>query len=320
MASCALILSDEKKEEEPAIDHSLKNIVAFSTARRKMAALKEPEGLFLRGDDGKALDRRTKIIYTDPKFQTDCYTRLCQVTALLPTKSKVVGSGCLISNESILTVLSCAHNFSAWSTLEGRFHFFECMLSYNMRLGEKSWRICSAIEEKVTKIHPKYDGTPDCGYDIAFCRQLKHISTTGEKEYRTVAINAPRTTTRWSPCDPSTLQKGYSIEICGYPGEKNGYPYTHTGTIVAVKKTKAGGYVIWHNVDCTAGNSGSPIIINDERWTKRYIKGSSKAIIGVHTGQDLFEGLNFGTLITSSVYKWIKGEERRWFKWIRGKK
>jgi len=58
------------------------------------------------------------------------------------------------------------------------------------------------------------------------------------------------------------------------------------------KKTKAGGRVLWHDADCIAGNSGSPIRINDERWTKRHknLPGRTKTIIGVHTGQDVFEG------------------------------
>jgi len=229
---------------------------------------------------------------------------------MLPTKAKVVGSGCIISNKSINdTVLTCAHNLSAWSTFKDRFQFFESILSYNMRWGEKSWRQCGRMEEKVIEIHPKFDGTPDCGYDIAVCRELKPISGG-------VVISAWKyasSDTVWSICDPSTLEKGFTIEIAGYPGEKKGYPYTSTGTIVAVKKSKVGGYVLWHDVDCTAGNSGSPIIINDERWTKRHIKveGCSKAIIGVHTGQDLLEGLNFGTLITKSLLKWITGEDTR---------
>jgi len=62
MASCGVISSDEKKEDEPVIDHSLNNIVAFSTTRRKMGGLKEPEGLFKRDGDGKILDRRKNII------------------------------------------------------------------------------------------------------------------------------------------------------------------------------------------------------------------------------------------------------------------
>ena len=98
-----------------------------------------------------------------------------------------------------------------------------------------------------------------------------------------------------------------AIEIAGYPGEQVGQPFTHTGVIIDITKTALGGYVLWHNVDCSGGNSGSAIMITDEEWIKKYSfnKNVKKVIIGVHTGHDPLERLNFGTLITPSLHKWI---------------
>jgi len=330
MAFCGTNFSDEKKEEEPAIDHSLKNIVAFSTTKKKMSNVRQSEGLFHLGKDNKIVDRRTKVVYADPKFASFSFAILCQVTAKLPSKAKVVGSGSVIFKGRGLKakpyVLTCAHNLAAYSAKNGSTTLFNSMYAYKNRQGEKSWNNCLRLDEKATAIHPKFDGQPDSGYDIALCRQVIDYGPNTNSLHSGILASD----TLWIPFKPNDLKKGLPVEISGYPGEKEGHPWTHRGKILDITKSRNGGYVLWHDVDCTAGNSGSPIIITDMNWVYKMTKtkGIKKVIIGIHTGQDIYEGQNFGTLLTESLYKWIKGEENlvrrvshslyEWYKWNGG--
>jgi len=310
MATCGSIIITEEKKEDTSIDHSLKNVVAFSSANMAMGSVNEPEGLFEMGQDGKRLDRRTKITYTDPKFCAHSFMFLCHMTSMLPTKVKAVGSGCSIrvsrQNKEKRQVLTCAHNVAVHTGLKEEIQFFNSLYSYVMRQGEKAWDICYSIDEKTIDVHPKHNGLPNSGFDIAICRGTKRVSSGKVKCYRG---KRPSNDTAWGWAKPETLKKGMKIEISGYPGEKHGHPYTHVGEIVSVTETRFGGHILWHNVDCTKGNSGSPIIIIDKDWIKQQgWEHRSKIIVGIHTGQCLFEGFNYGTLITRPLYDWIMGK------------
>jgi len=310
MATCCSNTLEEKKEEDTSIDHSLKNIVAFSSANMAMSSVNEPEGLFKMGKDNKPIDRRTKIDFVNPKFWARSFLMTCQITSMLPTKVKAVGSGCMISNDTgaeIQWALTCAHNVAVDTGLKEGLQLFNSLFSYQMRQGEKVWSACYSIDEKSIEVHPNHNGMPNSGYDIAICRRTKIVSVqqwwTREKNRKLIGDCA------WGWAKPSTLKKGVKIEISGYPGEKDGHPYTHTGEIVAVTKTRFGGHILWHNVDCTKGNSGSPILIGDKDWVKEHFPKTTKVIIAIHTGQCLFEGRNYGTLITKPLYDWIYGKK-----------
>jgi len=314
MATCCSNTLEEKKEEDSSIDHSLKNVVAFSSTNMAMRSVNEPEGLFKIGKDNKPIDRRTKIKFTNPKFCAISFVMTCHLTSMLPTKVKAVGSGCMIrvckDKPTAATVLTCAHNVAVPFGLKDGVQLFNSLYSYQMRQGEKSWKTCFSIDEKSIDVHPNHNGMPNSGYDIAICRRTKIVSQqpgwTREKKWKKMKIDC-----EWGWADPSTLKKGMNVEISGYPGEKDGWPYTHTGEIVAVRKTRFGGHILWHNVDCTMGNSGSPILISDEDWIKQQKHGpeTTKIIIGIHTGQCLYDGLNYGTLITKSLWDWINGKK-----------
>jgi len=293
--------------ENQVVDHSLKNIYGYSPIKKQMIRLTESDGLCSRSEDGKVIDRRTKILYSDKKYAGSLsYTFLCQITASMPSKYKTAGSAFGISTEhSVNYVMTCAHNVTAWSSYNGRFMNYDSLYIYRMRQGENSWKVCSSLDEKQLTIHPKYDGHPDSGYDIALCRKLEVQSKNKNTDsFRDLETNND---TVWVPCIPSTIKKGMSLEIAGYPGEKEGYPYTHTGKVFAVTTTASGSYLLWYDIDCTMGNCGSPIMVTDTDWIKQNVNdsGITKAIIGVHTGNDLIVGLNYGTLITPPLFKWI---------------
>jgi len=98
--------------------------------------------------------------------------------------------------------------------------------------------------------------------------------------------------------------------VVGYPAELKGYPYYHEGQIVKSLMTKAGGWLIYYDVDCTPGNSGSPIYVTDQSWIKQYHSSNvEKIAIGVHVGHDHLAGLNFGTVLTKAMYSWIEKQK-----------
>lgn len=292
---------------DPKEDHSLDDAAGFSTSKRMMILLGKGEGLHKTDDGGEVIDRRTKISFSDKKYAGSLsYKILCQIIGNMPNKFKTVGSGFVIETEDgVDHILTCAHNLTAWSSFNECFMNYGKLRMYKMRQGENSWKVCSSLDEKSITIHPKYNGHPDCGYDFALCRTLKtksrNVNTDSFIDCKT------RNDTVWARCIPSTIKKGMSLEIAGYPGEKKGHPYTHTGEVFAVTKTEGGCHLVWYDIDCTIGNCGSPIMITDKDWIQQFANrfGATKAVIGIHTGQDRIMGLNYGTLITPSLFQWI---------------
>jgi len=319
MAYCGKDFADNKKDEDPVVDHSLKNIVAFSTANMQMCCVNIAEGLLKRGADGNFIDRRTKINFNDPKIHhLRSYAVLCQIVAILPgSKDKVLGSGIQLMLDDLVNlkgkrkfgryIVTCAHNVTGYSPFKEKSVVWKPVNVYSKRQGEKSWFEFMTANEKGVDIHPKYDGQkPFSGYDVAVFRKIK-----SEDKLDCKCSEHPIRDLIWLSPDPLAVQKGLSIEIAGYPGEKNGQPYYHHGEILKVKESSNGGYIIWHNVDVTPGNSGSPIMITDKKWISKFGKspGISKAIIGIHTGQNLCDHVNYGILFSPSLFKWILGEQ-----------
>jgi len=310
MALCGAALPDEKKDGDFGDEHSLDNIVAFSTKKRQMCAPNK-EGL-MRDENGTPVDRRIKICFDDEKFFSSSYARLCQVTALVPGGKKGVGSGFFRRTKEFYFIVTCAHNLVAWSSLRKCAVPFKNLRTYGMRDGKNNWLFLSKGHGKKLA-HPKYNGQPDCGYDLGIIltrKKPKHLQPL-LSNYNKLVKNKD---THFHAMNPKDIVKGMTIELAGYPGEKKGYPYTHTGKIVAVVESDLGGWVLWYNADATPGNSGSPIILTDEKYVKTHALDPrvTKLVIGSHTGHDEAEGCNFGTLLTPSLEKWM-GEELKLF-------
>lgn len=164
------------------------------------------------------------------------------------------------------------------------------------------------VDNEKTYVHPKFNGDPCCGYDIAIGPVVKQ-----KHEYSCMSKLKPTSSIDcfWGQADPKTIWKGMKVEIAGYPGEKNWYPHHHCGQIVGVEETALGGWILFYDVDTTLGNSGSLIYLTDETWIKKYIlesqrkEGCKKVTIGIHTGHDYTNMENFGTLITPALFKWV---------------
>jgi len=307
MAFCGTALTDEKKDVDCGDDHSLDNIVAFSTTKQQMCAPSK-EGLIIKDKNDKLIDRRIKICYDDEKFLSTSYSVPCQITAILPNGDKGVGSAlvCGFKGASfVASFVTCAHNLVGWSERRKCAVPYKKLRVYGRRYGEKKWFFSTDSIEK-TIVHPKYNGKPECGYDLG-------IIVHGTKYPKLNECHFPK---YMPPVDcevhwmnPKDVTKGMTIELVGYPGEKKGYPYTHAGEILDITESDLGGWVLWYNADATTGNSGSAIWLTDEKYVQKHSKpGTSKFLIGVHTGHDKMEGCNFGTLLTKSLEIWLKKE------------
>jgi len=301
MAFCGKDLSDEKKDSDCA-DHSLDHIVAFSTKKQQMCAPSK-EGLITSDKNGTPIDRRIKICYDDEKFFSSSYSAPCQITAIVPGGKKGVGSASayVADRGKALCFITCAHNLVAWSSLRKRTVPFKDVRVYARRDGKKKWHfLVERMEKRV--VHPKYNGQPDCGFDFGI---ITHAKVADIHDFNFKNFN-PKSDSAIHWMNPKDVAKGMTIELIGYPGEKKGHAFTHTGKILDIMESDLGGWVIWYDADATPGNSGSAIWLTDEKYVKKHFNPSfNKLLIGVHTGHDEAEGCNFGTLFTQSLKRWI---------------
>jgi len=313
MAACG---TDSKYSDD---EDSLENVYAFSTANGKHSGASQ-EGLYVKDDKGNTLDRRYPITYDNKKFCRASCTWLGQVT--VETKlGKAIGTGYTISGskngEGL--VLSCAHNFVGFTMKDDKV-IFQKPLFYCMRYGENNWSKKFLLNVNEVRVHPSHNGNPASGFDIAVCSVTQKMGPGKvNPKQKLLQLGAIRADVKWNYSGGlyKNVKAGLCIEIAGYPAEKNkrGYPYAQTGVIKEVARTKWGGYVLWHNVDTTPGNCGSPIFVTDKSFLQTYRdyydvpEDIDRIIVGIHTGSDTVRGMNFGTLITDKLGAWIKKEE-----------
>jgi len=315
MAFCGRAPTDEEKDGVNGDIHSLDNIVGFSTKMDQMLGPSK-EQLLIKDDNGNLIDRRVQISYDDDeKFFSNSYAQIAQLTAKVPG-GKGVGSATYVPfGKGVILFITCAHNLIGWSTLNGANHYKNVQV-YGRRDGKEKWNFWSeSLEKKIA--HPSYNGLPHCGYDLGIIIPSKLPSFHSWAKFSTKS-SSPKYRPKMDSyltdpgIDPKHIVKGMTIELMGYPGEKKGLPYTHTGEILNVVEREAGGWVIYYNSDATVGNSGSPIYLTDEKYMKTLSTPRiSKLMIGVHTGHDETEHCNFGTLLTKSLISWINKEVER---------
>jgi len=162
MATCGTALSDVKEDAVCDDDHSLGNVVAFSIKKKQMCAPSK-EGLITREENGTPVDRRIKICYDG--LMSKSYMNICQVTAKCP-RGKGVGSAYFHGVTEFPFIITCAHNLMSWSSRRNCGVPFKNVRFYGLRDGEKKWLFLSEVNNKTAVVHPKYNGQPDCGYDL----------------------------------------------------------------------------------------------------------------------------------------------------------
>jgi len=301
MALCGKKFFDERKQVE-VFDHRLKNLFGY-TARKKKMALCGKEGLLIKNKNGDPIDRRTKIVYKDEKFRGDSFGDILQIKVKLPRGGYFVGSG-LLSWLHYDCVITAAHNLADFNVLHDSMVKYKEGHAYSKRQGVDVWFTEYEIDVKNAYVHPNYRGNSKSGFDIGFCPLKKPTVKFALDTY---------TPSKWKydyawtgNVKPEDLTMGLKVEVVGYPGELNGYPYYHDGRVVKSLKTKEGGWLLYYDADCTPGNSGSPIYATDESWIKKYCSSKlEKLVIGIHVGYDPVAGLNFGTVLTEALCSWI---------------
>jgi len=312
MSACFSQAFDEKKEDRRPMDHSLNNVMTFSTCKKELSAPSR-DGLLapVPNKQGEFEDRRIKVDYRNPKFLLQSFTACQLKSRVLPSGIEAVGSGSLVSVDGVTNFLTCAHNLCTMSRYYKRLVKHKDGYVYDARNGKDKWCGLYNLVAKGIRIHRKYNSDPSCGFDIAVCPVVMKDHVNSDKDF----FNGIVEDGTWGSAEPKSLKIGMKLEMVGYPAEKkNGYPYYHFGEIRGVKKQSSGGWVLFYSIDSTPGMSGSPIRIIDEGWLKENlpiedkIKGSVKNMaIAVHTGHDNTVMLNYGTLITPKLKKWIKG-------------
>jgi len=255
------------------------------------------EGLLYTNENGELQDRRIKIEFHKEKPAFLSFLTFCQVSANVNDSIEGIGSCTRIRVKGFECILTCAHNLVSKSVLTGKF-------SSHKTEGEDAWFALWKLKTNKIRVHPKYNDDPTCGFNIAVCPivQVTHVFN-----WR-VAYSKRITDVLWSSADPTKIKVGYEIEVGGYPEEKIGYPHYQRGKVEGIKKTEEGEYLVFYDADTTPGTSGSPIRIVDERFLDELDQknGIKKITIGVHTGHSAFDNLNFGTLMTPELVKWVK--------------
>jgi len=303
MAFCGIDFKDDKKDEREGFNHRLKNKKAFSTVKKQFYNCSK-EGLLFTNENGELQDRRIKIEFDKKKPALQSFTTLCQVAVNVNDSTEGIGSCTRIDVKGVDCILTCAHNLVSKSVLTGKFTNHKTGYMYQTRQGEDAWNQLWKLKMNKVRVHPKHNDDPASGFDVAICPIVRETHVFDGWVGHSKIIGD----VLWSSADPTKIKVGYEIEVGGYPEEKIGYPHYQRGKVEGIKKTEEGEYLVFYDADTTPGTSGSPIRIVDERFLDELDQknGIKKITIGVHTGHSAFDNLNFGTLMTPELVKWVK--------------
>jgi len=292
------IKEDGKNEDWSDEDLTPDNIGDFSTCKKDI--------LIIRNDNGNN-NNRVQIVLKKEEFHSQSYFMLCQIVVKMRGGKVAAGTATCKVIPKHVGFLTCAHNLQMFSSHRKMLVPYENLKVYRARQGKDSYLISGMVDSNEIITHPKYNGNPACGFDIGMFVIRKFKSDKHKENSRGPMKSVKNDVIRhWA--NPEQLTKGMSVEIVGYPVEKGGHPYTVKGEIETTKKTALGGYLIWYYVNGTICNSGSSIMVTDKTFVKSVTKNPAikKVLIGIHAGQDIVVGSNYGTLITKSLHDWIE--------------
>lgn len=98
--------------------------------------------------------------------------------------------------------------------------------------------------------------------------------------------------------EPKQHQKGNSIEVIGYPGEKDGRLYKMRGSINKITSINGGNQIVMYtDIDTTGGQSGSPVY--------KITSAGDYELVGIHVAYINKHDGNFATLITKELKDWL---------------
>jgi len=269
------------------------------------------EGLHAKDETSKkVLDRRTRVKLHEERYAASSFIQI-QIEGKVheDDEGSFVGtaSGIYRTRDGRKYTITCAHNVvmvdeendELITSLVG-------LTAYDGRQGIDVYKAKYPVTE--VYVHPLYNGSPKCGFDIAVCVLGQQIASSkyDQDHFTFEDVEHFKFDDGWKAVDPAEVEEqGIMVEIVGYPGEKDSDVYQHQASTAGILKTKLGGYILKHHVDTTPGNSGSSIMVVDAAWLQRVGARMSKATVAVHTGSDQVNRVNYGTLITKELSTWI---------------
>jgi len=266
----------------------------------------------------KGVDRRSPV---EDFSHNACFANCVQLVVTMSDGNTYVGSGqvrrCRYLQEkkySKYYIQTCAHNFLMFSA-DGETHIKAVSAkAYLRRKGQNKYDACFDLLQWA--VYPPYtdDPRPGSGYDFA-------IASFEPQSFPGVSCSR----NSYGIWENLPIQIDDRIRVSGYPGEKDGYMYTHVGTImkIAYNKDDTDHGVLHYRVDTTGGQSGSSVLIHapDEDdydsfrlEIKAYMKKlfpkehEKKTIwgvnVGVHVAYEPIGNYNIATLKTQKINKW----------------
>ena len=95
---------------------------------------------------------------------------------------RCTGSGfnCILHHDGFSWRVTCAHNLIADSL--GSSKVFDKILMYKCREGVNSYERKYKLDPTTVRIHPRYGGSPETGFDIGMCKITKAVGTKNWKK------------------------------------------------------------------------------------------------------------------------------------------
>jgi len=210
-------------------------------------------------------------------------------------KKFYVGSGSINLFYTSFVLLTCAHNFvHIEDGLTFKLNFIETSRFDYSKDGSDYF---NSSYIKTYTIYPGYftNSTIYSGFDLA----VGFLE--GNFDDAPMSLNSSMLS-----IESAKAKKGDVICIIGYPAEYGGDLYKMEGTIKQILDVGTGRkLILYDDIDTSGGQSGSPIYLKRKNnWYK----------IGVHIGYDASAKVNVGTAITTTVFKWIEQESKKFLK------
>lgn len=296
---------------DPVIDHSLKNTVPLSTFSIQNREPCKDGLLIVDFSNRKKIGTTAKICHAKWKFEKGWNYMLSQTIGNLHGYHGFHQGTSELDLERIqyLQYLTCAHNLYHWSARSKTLVPFD-KESYVYKAQNVEGAFVADFSE--LHVHPKYNGRPDCGFDIGWLLLLKETRKKRRRKELLPGYGKENLThgewddALWFSLGLYYIRTGMIVEVACSSNEEERSHKPIKGKIKCITKTPVGGYLLWYESAVMPG-AGACIMITDEKFVRWYTKtsGIKKLIVGLQTGHDATEGLNYATLITPKILKWI---------------
>jgi len=311
MAICGMRISKETNDKNTYI-HSLDNVVSFSKYLRQESNPNKEGVLTMSDICEKKANHIVKMCF--PGWKPDELDKRSYSISLVASNLNRPQHGINIKTVKYLTLARNLVHFSFHSK-----RFVPNKDKYNIykeRHGADRSLVKMVGDHNNVYIHPKYNGYPDCGFDIGILPFMENVGRRSSS--KSVDNGAGVDTTGWHDVllfdgKVDSIEKGMTVEVAGYPSKRGSSQESDNGKIIDVRRTKQGGYLLWYKASIKPVQPGSCIMITDSNFIKQYANtsGAEKVIVGLHSGYDAVAELNYGTMITPNIIEWMRKSRRK---------